>query len=79
MLLPVLDRELEGVPDDPLDAGPCEPHRHAGDLLRRADAGSLALLRVRILGVLADDRHVDLPRALSFDGGETIVVEDDGT
>ncbi|TME67508.1 MAG: hypothetical protein E6I49_15755 [Chloroflexi bacterium] len=79
VLLPVLARELEGIADDSLDARPREAHRHARDLLRCADAGSLPLLRVRVLGVLADDRHVNLLRALSFDGGETIVVQDDGT
>ena len=46
-------------------AGPREAHQHARDLLRRADPGSLSLLRVRVFGVLADDRHPDLFRALS--------------
>ena len=79
VLLPVLHRELEGVVDDPLNAWPREAHRHARDLLWRADTGPLPLLGVGVFGVFTDDRHSDLARALALDRREAIVVENDGT
>src|SRR2546423_49686 len=78
VLLPVLSRELEGVADDPLDARPREAHRNARDLLRCTDGRALSFLRVCVFGVLADDRHVNLVRALSPERGQAIVVENDG-
>src|SRR2546427_659727 len=65
VLLSVLACELERVADDPLDSRPREAHRDGRDLLRRPNRRSLSLLRVGVLGVLPDDRHVDLFRALS--------------
>ena len=73
--LAVGDRPVEGRADDPLDPFAGVHLLLDRDLVRRPLLDGPADADVRALGVLTEDRHVDLVDRLPLERAETLVVE----